>query len=433
MIRQPEPKQDAEAHHLTFPITVFDEQIQVIAREYNRALQLDIDFVGAALLTALSTAIGSSFQAKVQERYTESAILWTVLVGSPGTKKTPTLSHLFQPFTDLDKALYIDYQKAKDAYDESGEGKKPRWIPSTLKSFTYEALIDNLKHNQKGIVILPDEMLALMNNLSRYNKGSDEDLLLDLHSGKGINVTRKCSDPIYVAETNVNLCAGTQPERIKTLLTEHRKASGFVYRLLFSYPRNAQAKPRSDTQFINIIYRDYETIIHKLHNIPPQTQILDFEPTAREAMRSFDAENVDRINELNQYGNPLANLNAKYDSYIARFALILQVTSDICQSQTPDKIKLHAVKGAIQLFDYFYESATALFGISDRHPALQMIKEWQYKLYIVLPGTFTRQEAQSTAASHKLNISQKTIDSFIANTKLFKKTNYGKYEKRIDA
>ena len=433
MIRQPEPR--GEDAHRRFPAVVFHKRLQDIVLEYVNALQLNIDFVSTALLAALSTAIGSSFKIRVQERHNEPAILWAVLVGSPGTKKTPTLSHLFEPIIDIGNDAYKVYQADFERYmAEGARGTKPVFTPSWLKTFTWEALTDNLRQNPKGICVLPDEMLSLLNNLNRYNKGSDEDLLLDLHSGKGINNSRKCSDPIYVKETNVNLAAGTQPERIKALMTEHRKASGLAYRLIFAYPQDAKATPMQDTyQFDIDKYEDYAKIIRQIHEKEPISKALEMDPDARKLYLSWNAQNVAQINEMNQTGSELSTLCSKYECYIARFALVLQISSDICNGKEPSTITKESIENAIKLHGYYYQTAVQVLGLSERHPQLQCLKDWQYQIYRDLPDSFTRKQAQDYCDKAKIEKSQKTIDDFLADPRHFRRKDHGTYEKRVKA
>ena len=65
-----------------FPISLYPSKIQRIIREVNDCYGFPVDYVAAAMLVAVSVAIGNTHLARMKEGWDESAILYMALYGT---------------------------------------------------------------------------------------------------------------------------------------------------------------------------------------------------------------------------------------------------------------------------------------------------------------------------------------------------------------
>lgn len=94
-----------------FPISVFPHKIQRIITELHASQGYPIDYIAAAILSALAVSIGNSHLAQVKRGWVESPILYMVLIGRPGANKSNPLSFAFHPFIEHDYRHNKEYQE----------------------------------------------------------------------------------------------------------------------------------------------------------------------------------------------------------------------------------------------------------------------------------------------------------------------------------
>jgi len=273
--------------------------------------------------------------------------------------------------------------------------------------------------------VLSDEILSLTGNFNKFNKGSDEPYYLTLFSGLGISTTRKTQAPIHTKRSCVNIIGGIQPAKLRDLLTKTRFDSGFADRFIFAFP-DATATPWGTNQFNMALADDYRQIITDIHSLDIPEPI-GFDSDAWDILRAWQHANTLIVNDLNEINDPLAGLLKKWESYICRFALVIQIADDHCTGRLTTTIGTDAVNKAITLFDYFLKQSKKVFGLISRPCELDHLNDRQLTLYKELPEKFTRTKALEIA--NRLHIPQPSLDRYLKSS-VYKSDGVGNYEKR---
>ena len=99
-----------------FPISVFPHKIQRIITELHASQGYPIDYIAAAMLSALAVSIGNSHLAQVKRGWGERPILNMALIGRPGANKSHPLSFAFHPFIEHDYLHNKEYQEQYGEY-----------------------------------------------------------------------------------------------------------------------------------------------------------------------------------------------------------------------------------------------------------------------------------------------------------------------------
>ena len=77
---------------MEFPISAFPLRIQRIITELHDSQGYPIDYIAAAMLSALAVSIGNSHLVQVKRGWLESPILYIALIGRPGASSSPVAS-----------------------------------------------------------------------------------------------------------------------------------------------------------------------------------------------------------------------------------------------------------------------------------------------------------------------------------------------------
>ena len=90
-----------------FPLGALPENIQRFVRETAESIGIDLAFVAPAVLSAFSGLVGRSTQIELKRAYCEIAPIWTLLVASSGSGKTPALNAVLAPIRDFGGGITV--------------------------------------------------------------------------------------------------------------------------------------------------------------------------------------------------------------------------------------------------------------------------------------------------------------------------------------
>lgn len=430
----------------SFPVEVFPESVQKIISDCNKSLGYPIDFTAASILYAVSVSIGNTFKAEIMEQFQVNAVLYLAIVGRAGTAKSHPLRFALSPIEKRDNEAYFLYkEKAKEHQKALNTGKKkeginpkndlekPSWKQFLVSDFTPEALVSVLQTNKRGLGVYVDELATWFNNFNRYNKGSEEQFWLSNWSGSPLRVNRKTSDPINIPFPFISVAGTIQPS-VLDQLTKNRTENGFTDRILFVYPENLKKEYWSETQLSSETPKEWSAILAHLLDFPqqfdeaenPKPCILKFSKEARELLFEWNRKNTDQSNSCDNDAE--SAICAKIEQYAIRFSLILQLLQNACSKSEYNLIDIEAVNGATKLAEYFKTTAIRIQSTISNEYSIEQLPENKRLLYEALPDQFLTDEGVIIS---KRFVHERTFKRFLKEKNLFKKIEWGKYQKRF--
>lgn len=419
-----------------FPIEIYPKILQEIIFEAHNKYQFPIDYLGAGILSAASAAIGVTYKIKVKTGWIEKCNLFTVIVGRPGDSKSHALNFCFKPIHIREDQLFHEYEHRLQDYEQSlgseeKKIKKPRLEKFLISDFTPEALVQSHSFNKRGLYIYVDELHGWIKNFNRYNNSGEAETYLSLWSGTTISIDRASGKSLRIKDPFIGVIGSTQIIRLKEFAKEGRNNNGFMDRLLFVYPEDPKSIKWNLNKVDSIILENYFVIISNLVDLKSNDGEPNVIPLEREAKEYLFNWQNNRPNDY--FFDYERSIEVKLQNYVIRFALILQLiyyASD--KTNKKERVELFAVKGAIKLFDYYYNTALKVRNEISKKNYLETLTELQRTILKELPEEFSTKEGIAIACQQvnsKPRISQRQFKTYLKDRKLFRRLKHGVYKK----
>lgn len=375
---KPELKEEIVLKETEFPIDIFNENIQVLIKELTEKTNAIPDFIGTSLLYTASVCIGNSFLGRACNTFIENASLWIANVANSGVGKTPSVKPILNPLRKKNIHLVKDYNNKLDDFkrydkltkkekENEIEVKEPLRTQILVNDITQEALMEIHGDNVGGLGVDKDELAGWIKDMDKYRAGSDVQFWLSSWNGEAVFSNRKTSKSAFVQMPFISVYGGIQPKVFRMFNSEELNDSGFLSRLLISYPE-------TKVPYLNLasidedlllwyneeIIRCFDVIRRNVHvnedgEIKPT--IIDFAPEASLYFKDVynKMSDIQNSEEVSEY---LKTMYPKQKNYIIRFSLILHIFNCFFdKSKYTEQIELETVKKAVKLSDYFIEQA----------------------------------------------------------------------------
>lgn len=432
-----------------FPINVFPPLFKDLIMDCYNSLNFPIDYTGTAILTAVSTAIGTSAKVKVKEGWYEYASLYTAIIGKAGANKSHPISLIFDVFNQIDKKAideftplyheFIEYQRLSNKErKDSTPIKEPQLSKTVLGDFTPEMLLQRLSTNRNGCVIVSDELATFLDGMNNYSKGDRASLYLTLWNNKPTSVDRVGKPiPIMVTQPYLNVIGGIQPRVLSKVFPSNKMDNGFLQRFLFAYPNDTGKKSINEKEIdFRLIQAFNRFILDYINNHPVNidattgntiSKIYQFSNEAKEYFFKWSEANADEVNSNSE--TVIGEILSKFDNHFIRFALILQVM----QNDNATEIGLNAVKGAERLCEYFTNCAVKVIDILNEPPKpSEDLPQNKLKLYNEIGvDEFSTGTAVRLAQRGDINMKERTVKAFLMNRRYFDRIGYGVYKRKL--
>lgn len=420
-----------------FPLEIFSPEFQRIVKETSENNNYPIEVISAFLLGGISSAIGNSCKIQVLKGWKESAILYIVVVGNSGVMKTAPLNFAIDPFVKLNQKAQRFFHKEMESYKAEilknpllkETLKKPELFRYVMNDATIEAVAKRHSVNKRSILLYMDELKAFFMNFTRYGKGgSDQQQWLSSFSGTSLQKDRvEDEKSIIIANPHITIMGGIQPEVYKQVFTKDFVHDGMADRFLVFKPQIKQARRIDESKELSDdIPELWEEIIKRIFEIPlgDKPHILSF---SQEAKRYW----IDWYNSFEYTENDVqSSIDAKIQTYCARFSLILQITKDVFrQGGFRMEVDLESVQGAVRLAEYFKVNAQKMRKEADLLDPVDLLTENEKELYELLPDEFTTGEGQKIVKDTELMGDTTFRTKFLKNKDLFVLVSTGNWRK----
>jgi len=378
------------------PVDVFPTSLKNYIDESAKSLNVDPSYIGAFILPVVASAIGSSIWIQLKPGWKEPSIIWTALVASSGSGKSPGLDAAIEPLRTAQNEADKNYREIESKYEEqltiynakfgkwkgglakNSDSKPPeKPIPPIAEAYiaddtTSEALIEILSQNPFGVCLPKDELSGWLGGFDAYSGGKgakDLPFWLAMHGCRSYRVNRKSgTKKIMIATTPaVSICGGIQPGILRKILTENKHFfdAGLAARILFAMPPD-QSQRWSDDVVSEETRDRYREVINRIHRWqsneedkplkPEEPDIIKLSETAQEVFIDFCNENADEREQMES--DTQKAFFPKLTGYAARIALVFHIVKWIDEDTVDyDFIDGETMESAIQLTQWFKREA----------------------------------------------------------------------------
>jgi hypothetical protein len=245
---EPKPLPDGLLAVDAFDMEFLPDSIGPWVMDISDRMQCPPEYVAVPATVALGSVIGRKVGIKPRQKddWVEVANLWGALVGRPGTLKSPAMQEALKPIRRLEvdagklnEASLKDYEDKlasfKNKKDVAAEcernrlrGKKdvpnvevgdapkePELLRYVTNDTTYEKLGEILVANPRGILVVRDELVSLLQTLDREDQAGARGFYLSGWNGtQPYTFDRIIRGHIGLPAVCISLLGTTQPGRI---------------------------------------------------------------------------------------------------------------------------------------------------------------------------------------------------------------------------
>jgi hypothetical protein len=352
------------------PIALFPQELQEIIEACTKAYCIPRDYWAGSVLAA--TALGIGTRLELVTNYRNYPVLWMVLVGDVSTGKTMPMDFCLNFFKKLDSQSIKKYGEEMAEYNRlmalstkdrmmEGAGEsllKPSCLQHILNDFTPEAMIEAHSTNDRGLMILRDELKGMIDDFGRYNKSGEQSNLISSWSGIAMSYNRKGSGVMNIEHPCILVCGGMQPELLPALAADSRADNGFLSRFCCVYPDNAM-KAGYNSELLPDKYRlSWENYLGKLVSLTGKTELTLSKEAEERYARWFDTNAKVTNAEPSGY---LKGVYGKLDIISLRLAVIVRGMKMACNGDYSKEITEDDMRSAISVTEYFRAAAIKVY------------------------------------------------------------------------
>ena len=330
---------------------------------------------GAVLLPALA-GVASALDDRVcivgdpRTRWYQSARLWTLVIGAPGSGKTPAQREALAPLWAIQRTETEAFETAKaKAAPDDAKPPRPRLI---VADTTIEALSTVLIENPRGVLIAADEFESWLGSLDAYRKGGagsrDRGDWLRLFDGGPHTVERVVRGSVHVPNFGVSISTATTPAAMAKL-SKHLPEDGLLQRFLAVLVRRIGEPRESPTRDAQRASERYNELCRVVRAMLPHAHAggVSLDGAAREALQDFRRRNGVQVESVYRVQPALAGHLAKHPTLLLRLALVLhaarvaeEADSFLCDP-TYEPVGLRTIEVATTLLDRLTQHAVAVY------------------------------------------------------------------------
>jgi Protein of unknown function (DUF3987) len=238
-------------HRALLPVEPFKEDLlpeslRPFAVDIAERMQVPLDFPGVTTVLCLAGAVNrrATIQPKAYDTgWVVVPNLWGGLVASPGFMKSPLISAVRRPLSQIEDEWQQDFERAYAQYQrdlddwEAGVKElrrnqngipldglpqrpdKPTPKRLIINDSTFEKLHELLRENPPGLFVIRDELTGLIAEMDRAGREGERAFYLTAWNGDTSHtIDRIGRGSIYVPACCLSMLGGIQPELLRNYL-----------------------------------------------------------------------------------------------------------------------------------------------------------------------------------------------------------------------
>jgi len=465
-----------------FPIEVLPSKMRAMINNIKGQSTTSINTIAANMLSIVGYSMLHRWELPVNVNWINRPNLWVLTLGASGNGKTPVFNGLTKYIVEYDgllvsnyenqitminkyhKALKYELKGETDAdilnqwcktnlkyYDTfqcefiapEGMPEEPQKINAYMEKFTFEAfynILSTKQNNNRGVLIRQDEIMGLFNSLNQYRKGSDEQDLIKAWEYGGVKVNRSNSEnSLIIKQQNISLFGTTQIKNIYDIVTDSRKDSGLIYRLLVSIDREVDDsniyEKIFDSEIVDV-YKEYNYMIKYFmtgYNLEVDRKQLILTNDCKVFLKKWKG-NIKKRKVTSIDSITYGEIINKIDYYIHRIAIIINRVYAYENSKTHSDLNMYVrdYEAAAKICDYFINNMVDLLNLTEDDTDRHFKTEDEKDFFSNLPESFKREQLLSDSKEH-LNKESASTDRMISRWKKHNLINKSKniYSKAI--
>jgi putative DNA primase/helicase len=250
----PEPLAESLPPVLPFDEWLLPEAFRQLVADVTERMQVPMDYPAVAIVLCLAGVVNR--RAVVQPKALDSSWvvvpnLWGAIIAPPGFMKSPVISAITRPLTQIQAEWRREHQAAMAGYASAKEefellraawkeqykaaSKKSRSTPDRpgeepaeprprrliVNDATFEALHQTMNENPAGLLAIRDELVGWLSQLDRAGREGERAFCLQAWNGDtGHTIDRIGRGTIHVEHCCMSMLGGIQPGRLRPYLID---------------------------------------------------------------------------------------------------------------------------------------------------------------------------------------------------------------------
>ena len=344
----------------SLPGDVFSPEIAAFISAVAAAIGVSEGYVAATVLAMMAAAVGNARVGAVSHEWTVPCIVWFLLLGTPGSRKSPAMNRVVKLYRALEKEAQREHAAADTAHmtseeaawrEAAGEDRQPgpraRAEPAPrfiCESTTFAGMIDLVVQQARGLLMVADEIAGVLKSASPELRAL---LLKSFDADPFCRVTARAE--IDIDRVSLSAIGCIQPDVLEQISGAFEQ-DGLAARFL---PVTGGACGRSDLT-ARIEDGAMLEILRRLRALEPDVGPHGLEPRKvpfTDAARDLIAARMTESRQACERG-VLAGIVSKSDGIVARIALVLALSRVVSAGpETPETVEAEDVRAAGRLFD----------------------------------------------------------------------------------
>jgi len=406
-----------------FPVEALPQKISDYVKAVAMSTQTAADMAATISIGVMAACLQGKYIIQPKPGYREPLNMYTMIIASPGERKSSVLSEMCAPLYAYEKkmnermaneirerdnrreelALKADGIAMKlKRKDDDELAKKLSGIRDELRNLpplippryfaddcTSESLTSLMAANGGCLSVISTEGGIFDILTGRYSEKVNIDTWLKGHSGDTIRVDRLVRSTEFIAHPALTAILTVQPSVLSNIMENSTlDGRGLLARFMYCSPPSRIGCRSFITPAVDETVKDeYNKLVHKLMSIPRNS-----EPTvltlSDNALAEMDRYFLKHEKYLAGEGQDMIEWASKYIGAVLRIAGLIHVAD----SNSDDIVKLDTLNRAVEIGEYFLEQSRYAFSLMGVDETIRKAKTVVNKLKREKPETIKRCE-----------------------------------------